>query len=187
VPINRDAAGSGSSKGLVKKTSKSSHIRKGSTTSDADVTTETSAQDRSQVNNTSTITVTRQTRRVAHKPYVYGATAEAPADEEPVNKKRRTSPEIPSEAEKVVEVIETEEVKLEVIKEEEPAFEVAETTKAGVNVEGWIDIDKDDWDDPNMVSEYVGEIFEYLMKQEVRRSTISSSPPLIPSSAKNSS
>jgi hypothetical protein len=187
LPVNRDAGGSATtSKGFLKKSSKPTHLRKGSATSDIDATTDHTAQDRSHVSNTSRVTVTRQTRKVVHKPYVYGSTVEVTVDEEPVTKKRRTSSEIPSEAEKYSEVVESEEVKLEVIKEEETALELVTTTKGGIDVSGWVDIDKDDWDDPNMVSEYVNEIFEYLLKQEVSRPKALRCLPLIPSAAKDS-
>ena len=73
--------------------------------------------------------------------------------DEPVHKKRRIS----SEADDVVALKIHEEV---AVSDPAPAIVKPEDDKPE-------DLDKDDLDDPLMVSEYVGEIFQYLRKVEV--------------------
>lgn len=76
--------------------------------------------------------------------------------EEPAQKKRRTSSEVGEDA--VLEVI-----------EEEQALDIisgAVDEDGELDVE-WEDLDKDDHDDPMMVSEYVVDIFNYLKAVEV--------------------
>lgn len=163
VLVNRDAAGSAttSSKTLIKKTIRSTHIRKGSTASDADgasTAAETSIPDRGQVSNASVTTHIRLTRRTIQKPYV--DVKEEPFDEEPVNKRRKTSPEAPSDSAQIVGLSESDEIcALEAIKEEEEALykleeeETVVPVKEGVDIEGWYDIDAEDPHDMTMVAE----------------------------------
>ena len=81
--------------------------------------------------------------------------------EEPVTKKRRTSSEVGDEAH--LEVVEEEE---DVHPAEDVQCQVADLADA--EDVGWDDLDRDDDEDPLMVSEYAAEIYEYLMSCEVR-------------------
>lgn len=74
-------------------------------------------------------------------------------EEEPVYKKRRTSSEVGEELEVVDEGNEYEVDGAEPVEEED---------------QGWDDLDREDDDDPLMVSEYVADIFGYLKEVEVR-------------------
>lgn len=79
--------------------------------------------------------------------------------EEPVMKKRRTSSEAPEEA------------RLDAIEEESDApVENAEPSTfatQSAELHDWDDLDREDDDDPLMVSEYVVDIFNYLKFLEV--------------------
>ena len=74
-------------------------------------------------------------------------------------KKRRTSSETPEEA------------RLEAIEEESDApLENAEPEQAAMQTteaQDWDDLDREDDDDPLMVSEYAADIFNYLKHLEV--------------------
>lgn len=76
-------------------------------------------------------------------------------EEEPVHKKRKTSPELGDEddSEALEELVDSE-------------YAIEQLDEAD---EGWDDLDKDDFDDPMQASEYVNEIFDYLKSIEVSR------------------
>ena len=62
-------------------------------------------------------------------------------------------------------------VKVEARLEFEEEFEVAPKSEVEPPKDaGWEDLDKDDFDDPLMVAEYVNEIFDYMKSLEVSRS-----------------
>lgn len=108
-----------------------------------------------------TSTTTVKPRRVIQKKVhtVYVDKDLQPPSEEPVAKKRRTSSEAPDEA------------RLEAIAEEPEApldkAVVIEQPNLEDHVQDWDDLDRDDDDDPLMVSEYVTDIFNYLKQLEV--------------------
>jgi hypothetical protein len=90
-----------------------------------------------------------------------------PDDDETLRvlKKRRTSSEAPED-----QPVETEHVEEMQQAQGELARHIAEIEaepEADPNGDGWVDLDKDDVDDPLMVSEYVIDIFEYLKEVEV--------------------
>lgn len=74
-----------------------------------------------------------------------------------VHKKRRTSSDIPEEAE------------VEAVQEQEQVESALKLDEADPDGDEWDDLDADDIEDPLMVSEYVVEIFEYLKEVEVCR------------------
>lgn len=106
--------------------------------------------------NIASTTVTTN-RRVTQKKVrsVYLDRDLAPINEEPLTKKRRTSSEAPEE---VVE--EDSDALAENVLPESTAVPSAET-------QDWDDLDREDDDDPLMVSEYVVDIFNYLKLLEV--------------------
>lgn len=106
--------------------------------------------------NIASTTVTTN-RRVTQKKVrsVYLDRDLAPINEEPLTKKRRTSSEAPEE---VVE--EDSDALAENVQPESTAVPSAET-------QDWDDLDREDDDDPLMVSEYVVDIFNYLKLLEV--------------------
>ena len=73
-------------------------------------------------------------------------------EEEPAYKKRRTSSEIGDELEVVDETNEDDLDAVQIIEDDD---------------QGWDDLDREDDDDPLMVSEYVADIFNYLKEVEV--------------------
>ncbi|KAG8937058.1 G2/mitotic-specific cyclin [Tulasnella sp. 419] len=88
----------------------------------------------------------------------------------PAHKKRRTS-SVPPE-EKPIEVVSETNDDIELAPQVPQADEIKIDTEEGEglgSLEGeakWDDLDKEDEDDPSMVSEYVQEIFKYLLKLE---------------------
>jgi len=96
-----------------------------------------------------------------------------------VVKKRRTSSDLPEEAQ-IVAHIPPEEV-------EEPVTNPKRSTTPEADPEGdqWDDLDAEDADDPLMVSEYVNEIFAYLKEVEVSESSTVPFLLLIPSLTEN--
>ena len=102
-------------------------------------------------------TTTSTTRKIiAHRK----APSIEEVEEEPVQKKRRTSSEVGD-------------LPLEAIEEEFDSE--AAVGPAVVEVQDWDDLDREDDDDPLMVSEYVVDIFNYLKCVEVSDSFIISS------------
>ena len=94
----------------------------------------------------------------------------AEEDEEELSrvfKKRRTSSEPPADA---PEEPQQEERALSVEIAAQPHIFVDPEPEADPNGDEWQDLDEEDEDDPLMVSEYVGEIFQYLKELEVRSS-----------------
>lgn len=96
-------------------------------------------------------------------------------DEKPAHKKRRTS-SVAAE-EDLLERQDIDEALIDVVKTEElevtqrvydDGCNVLEGLGSAEGETGWDDLDKEDAGDPLMVSEYVTEIFEYLLKLEVR-------------------
>jgi len=92
-------------------------------------------------------------------------------DDEPAHKKRRTSSE--GDVEATVETYE-EPIPADAVAKVEPKEEEDEVLAEGpvlktekAEATGWEDLDRNDFDDPNMVSEYVNDIFEYLAECEV--------------------
>ena len=85
-------------------------------------------------------------------------------DSKRVVKKRRTSSDLPEEAQ-IAAHIPPEEF-------EEPVAHSKRSTTPEADPDGdqWDDLDAEDTDDPLMVSEYVGEIFAYLKEVEVSKS-----------------
>lgn len=97
---------------------------------------------------------------------------EVEIDEEPASKRRKTSSEIGDEIidvgdrallENIVE--ESEPVGPEV--EDDVAPEPVQERPAEL-VQDWDDLDRGDWEDPSMVSEYANDIFNYFKYLEVR-------------------
>lgn len=76
-------------------------------------------------------------------------------EEEPLHKKRRTSSDTGDEEQHLAPV------------EEEQDGEVVDAAENEEETEDWDDLDKEDADDPLMVSEYVLEIFDYMKELEV--------------------
>jgi G2/mitotic-specific cyclin 2 len=96
-------------------------------------------------------------------------------------KRRRTSSEADVEA--VVETqaeVEASPEKDGVVSKHEPEADApASPTNEEADdaaVTGWVDLDKDDFDDPYMVSEYVVDIFKYLSECEVSNHIIMETP-----------
>lgn len=101
----------------------------------------------------STSTITRKITVHKKAPSI----EEVEQEEEPLHKKRRTSSEV------------GDEIQLETIDEEHDLVSeaVLEPENAVVEEQDWDDLDREDDDDPLMVSEYVVEIFNYLKVVEV--------------------
>lgn len=115
----------------------------------------------------STVTTTTVRRTVHRRAPVARAEPEV---EEPASKRRRTSSEVGDEEYKEV----GNQALLDNIAEEsEPAYaedenvEPVATREPVIEVQDWDDLDRDDDDDPLMVSEYVADIFNYLKTVEV--------------------
>ncbi|KAI0031941.1 A/B/D/E cyclin [Vararia minispora EC-137] len=79
-----------------------------------------------------------------------------------VLKKRRTSSEAPEDR----PVKNTEELERAQTEMERYVSQIEGEPEADPNGDGWADLDREDVDDPLMVSEYVVEIFEYLKEVE---------------------
>ena len=92
-----------------------------------------------------------------------------------VVKKRRTSSDLPEEAQIAARILPGE-------VEEHPVAHPKRSTTPEADPDGdqWDDLDAEDADDPLMVSEYVDEIFSYLKVIEVRESRTIPPPPLTP-------
>jgi G2/mitotic-specific cyclin 2 len=90
-----------------------------------------------------------------------------------VVKKRRTSSDLPEEAE-IVAHVPPDEI-------EDPVVHPKRSTTPEAEPEGdqWDDLDAEDADDPLMVSEYVNEIFVYLKEVEVSEPSVTSLLSLI--------
>lgn len=114
-------------------------------------------------------TAASRTRTIARRPLGSVQPKEDPdADVQPLHKKRRTSSIGPEDL-KAEEF--KEPVLMQVVEETEVKEEV-EDDKRVVRAEPtvWDDLDKEDEGDPLMVSEYVNEIFQYLLKLEASTS-----------------
>lgn len=84
--------------------------------------------------------------------------------EKPAFKKRRISSEVGDELQVEIPEPPTDGDVSEFLSENIAEFEEQLDDDAD---EGWDDLDKDDYDDPMMASEYVNEIFTYLKEVEV--------------------
>lgn len=111
---------------------------------------------------TSTIATTA-VRRTAHRKVVVAVESEVEAIDEPLSKRRRTSSEVGDDA--LLENIAEESEPLDA-NVKHTVFEAAD--QVAEQDEDWDDLDRDDDDDPLMVSEYVVDIFNYLKQVEVR-------------------
>lgn len=107
-------------------------------------------------------TTTHTTRRTAHKKTVVAVESDVEVVQEPLSKRRRTSSEVGDDAllDNIVEESEPVDAGVEDFAREH-VDEIVEQD------EGWDDLDRDDDDDPLMVSEYVVDIFNYLKSVEV--------------------
>ena len=117
----------------------------------------------SRVKASTSSTTATTARRSALKKTVVAVESEVEIVEEPLSKRRRTSSEIGDEAH------------LEhIVEESEPVDAGVENIVPGAvddfveQDQEWDDLDRDDDDDPLMVSEYVVDIFNYLKAVEVR-------------------
>ncbi|TDL24632.1 A/B/D/E cyclin [Rickenella mellea] len=108
---------------------------------------------RSSTTTTTTTTAVFRRPSIQKKPSLRAK--EEPAEEEPELKRRRTSSEAPDEP-------------LETLDRESNDIAAVDAGLAADNDEGWDDLDREDDDDPLMVSEYVVEIFNYLKEVELK-------------------
>lgn len=95
------------------------------------------------------------------------APEESAEDPKPAHKKRRTS-SVGPEGDIPLQDGGDEEARFALrVADVEPSVEPKEGESQGALKGSWDDLDKEDADDPQMVSEYVAEIFQYLLKLEV--------------------
>lgn len=116
----------------------------------------------------STVTTTTIRRTVHRRAPV--ARVEPEVEEEPVSKRRRTSSEVGDEEYKEVgnqALLDNIAEESEPVYAEDENVEPVATKEPVIEVQDWDDLDRDDDDDPLMVSEYVADIFNYLKTVEV--------------------
>lgn len=120
--------------------------------------------------NAGSIAVTSRTRTSLSRRSVASTQAsvreESLEDAKPAHKKRRTS-SIGPEGDAPLQDDGAEEARFALPSAEPEAVAPKEGESQGILKSSWDDLDKEDADDPQMVSEYVAEIFQYLLKLEV--------------------
>ena len=132
-----------------------------------EIPTATYSRTTSRVKASTSTTATTATRRSAQKKTVVAVDSDVEVLEEPFAKRRRTSSEVGDDA-----LLEN------IVEESEPVDAGVENIGTGAvediieQEQDWDDLDRDDDDDPLMVSEYVADIFNYLKVVEVRRFTV---------------
>lgn len=121
--------------------------------------------------NAGSIAATSRTRTSLNRRSLASTQTNAPEesveDPKPAHKKRRTS-SVGPEGDIPLQDGGDEEARFALpAADVEPSVEPKEGESQGALKASWDDLDKEDADDPQMVSEYVAEIFQYLLKLEL--------------------